>query len=63
MVITKAITAENQWSGPFELRGDPHNRGLRARALLQIVQGSVASTVSLRAVFGAGAITITVEQQ
>ena len=33
MVITKAITAQNQWSDPFELRGDSHNRGLHARAL------------------------------
>lgn len=34
MVISKAITAENQWSDPFELRGDSHSRGLHARALV-----------------------------
>lgn len=61
MVITKAITAQNQWSDKFELRGDSHNRGQRARALLQIVQGSVASTVSLRR-YGTDGTTVTSTQ-
>ena len=46
MMVTKAITAENQWSDVFELRGDSHNRGLPARAL--ICATSDASTVTLR---------------
>ena len=46
MVITKAITAENQWSDPFELRGDSHNRGLSARALVLCSTG--ANTVTLQ---------------
>lgn len=59
MVITKAITAQNQWSDPFELVGDSHNRGQRARALLQIVQGTANSTVSLRRYGAAGTVTST----
>ena len=46
MKVTKAITAENQWSDVFELRGDLHNRGLNARAL--ICATSDASTVTVR---------------
>ena len=46
MVISKAITAQNQWSDPFELRGDSHNRGLPARALALCSTG--ANTVTLQ---------------
>lgn len=43
-----AVSAQNTWSPKFELLGDRHFGGLPGRALLSIVQGSVASTVSLR---------------
>ena len=46
MVISKAITAQNQWSDPFELRGDSHNRGLHARAIALCSTG--ANTVTLQ---------------
>lgn len=50
MVITKAITAQNQWSDPFELRGDSHNRGLLSRALVLCSTG--ANTVTLQRLAG-----------
>ena len=50
MVITKAITAQNQWSDKFELRGDSHNRGLHARAL--VCASADDSTVTLRRLAG-----------
>lgn len=61
MFVQQAVSAEDTWSDPFELRGDSHNRGQRARALLQIVQGSVASTVSLRR-YGTDGTTVTSTQ-
>lgn len=45
MVITKAITAQNQWSDPFELRGDSHMRGIPARALVLCSTGANAVTL------------------
>ena len=50
MVITKAITAQNQWSDKFELRGDSHNRGLPSRALVLCSTG--ANTVTLQRLAG-----------
>lgn len=50
MVITKAITAQNQWSDVFELRGDSHNRGMASRALVLCSTG--ANTVTLQRLAG-----------
>ena len=46
MVISVNITAQDQWSDPFELRGDSHNRGMASRALALCSTG--ANTVTLQ---------------
>lgn len=50
MFIQQAVSAEDTWSDPFELRGDSHYRGLPARAL--ILSSDADSTVTLRALAG-----------
>jgi hypothetical protein len=59
MFIQKAVSAQNTWSDKFELRGDSHSRGLRGRCLVQIIQGSVNSTVTLRRYGPTGAVVGT----
>ena len=50
MFVQQAIAAEDTWSDPFELRGDSHNRGLHARAL--VCASADDSTVTLRRLAG-----------
>lgn len=45
MVITKAITAQNQWSAVFELLGDAHARTKPARALIAATRDDSTVTV------------------
>ena len=46
MFIQQAVSAEDTWSDPFELRGDSHYRGLLARAL--ILSSDADSTVTVQ---------------
>lgn len=50
MFVQQAVSAEDTWSDPFELRGDSHNRGLHARAL--VCASADDSTVTLRRLAG-----------
>ena len=45
MVITKAITAQNQWSAVFELLGDAHARTKPARAFVGATRDDSTVTV------------------
>lgn len=45
MIVTKAITAQNQWSDPFELLGDVHARTKPARALIAATRDDSTVTV------------------
>lgn len=57
MKVTKAVTAQNQFSDPFDLLGDKHSSVHPARALISIVGGS---TVTLRRYSGSTIIqTVT----
>ena len=43
MKLTKSITAQNQWSGKFDLLGDAHAPSKPARALISIAGGSTVT--------------------
>ena len=46
MFVQQAVSADDTWSDPFELRGDSHNRGMASRALVCCSTG--ANTVTLQ---------------
>ena len=52
MIVSKSITAQNQWSDKFQLQGDDGAMGTR-RALISITGGS---TVTVRRYSGADVI-------
>lgn len=45
MIVTKAITAQDQWSAVFELLGDVHARTKPARALIAATRDDSTVTV------------------